>query len=162
MLISKATLSAKARKLGLATTISVLWMAATPAAAELQSARNARQPFKHAATSPTTTGVMHIAPVWPSTVKTSNQQTTSTDPAAMHRSMAAISGTWFAKSCGPLLRERSASLDHGVGHVPWSDIEAYFDRRAKIITRGDRCRPAERPAAPAKLPTSTTVRENRN
>jgi hypothetical protein len=34
MLISKATLSAKARKLGLATTISVLWMAATPAAAQ--------------------------------------------------------------------------------------------------------------------------------
>jgi hypothetical protein len=34
MLISKAKLSAKARKLGLATTISVLWMAATPAAAE--------------------------------------------------------------------------------------------------------------------------------
>jgi hypothetical protein len=34
MLTSKATLSAKARKLGLATTISVLWMAATPAAAE--------------------------------------------------------------------------------------------------------------------------------
>jgi hypothetical protein len=34
MLISKAKLSAKARKLGLATTLSVLWMAATPAAAE--------------------------------------------------------------------------------------------------------------------------------
>jgi hypothetical protein len=34
MFTSKATLSAKARKLGLATTISVLWMAATPAAAE--------------------------------------------------------------------------------------------------------------------------------
>jgi hypothetical protein len=34
MLTSKATLSAKARKLGLATTISVLWMAATPAAAQ--------------------------------------------------------------------------------------------------------------------------------
>jgi|GraSoiStandDraft_16_1057320.scaffolds.fasta_scaffold143872_1 hypothetical protein len=35
MLISKAKLSAKARKLGLATTISVVWMAATPAAAEI-------------------------------------------------------------------------------------------------------------------------------
>jgi hypothetical protein len=34
MLISKATLSTKARKLGLATTITVLWMATTPAAAQ--------------------------------------------------------------------------------------------------------------------------------
>jgi hypothetical protein len=33
-LISKAKLSAKARKLGLAATMTVLWMAATPAAAQ--------------------------------------------------------------------------------------------------------------------------------
>jgi hypothetical protein len=90
---------------------------------------------------------MHIAPVWPSTVKESNRQIRSTDPAAMHGSIAAMSGTWFAKSCGPFLRERSASPDHRVGHAFLSDIEAYFDRRAKIITRGERCRSGRAPGA---------------
>jgi hypothetical protein len=60
---------------------------------------------------------MHIAPVWPSTVKESNRQIRSTDPAAMHGSMAAMSGAWLRESCAPFPKDRSASPDHRVGHA---------------------------------------------
>jgi hypothetical protein len=77
MLTSKAKLFANTTtKLGLATTIAVLWMAAVPFAARLppaiRSVRHARRPCKRAAPSPTS-GVMHIGPAWPNVAKQINR-----------------------------------------------------------------------------------------
>jgi FAD/FMN-containing dehydrogenase len=70
--------------------------------------------------------------------------------------MAAMSGAWLRESCGPLPRERSASPDHRVGPASLSDIEAYFDRRAKIITQGERCRSGRAPG-PDHISISSNV-----
>jgi len=77
MLTSKAKLFAKATtKLGLATTVAVLWMAASPsadaAAAGYPISAARRRSCKRAAPSPTS-GVMRIGPAWPNMAKPSNR-----------------------------------------------------------------------------------------
>jgi hypothetical protein len=102
---------------------------------------------------------MHIAPVWPSTVKTSNR--------ANHVYRSGSDARVQGGDVWRVVREKLRSVPKEDGPLrlttslvtlPWAtskptDIEAYFDRRAKIITRGDRCGPGRAPG-PDHISTS--------